>query len=45
MAAEVGCRKGLPGEVMSKGELKDEKELGQIIPGPRVRKSSACLWK
>lgn len=43
--AEVGCREGTPAEGMSKGELKDERELGQVIPEPRVRQSLACLWE
>ena len=42
---EVGCREGIPGEVMSMGDLKDEKELRPDPFRARVGKSLACLWK
>lgn len=42
---EVGCREGIPGEVMSKGDLKDKKELRPDHYRARVGKSLACFWK
>ena len=40
---EVGCREGIPGEVISKGDLKDEKELRP--DHFRARVGLACFWK
>lgn len=40
---EIGCREGIPGEVMSVGDLKDEKELRPDPFRAREGKSWACF--